>query len=795
MNKAWTGSVMIVLMVLTALTGSAWGDTQKIAGIVVDEAGNPVPAATFSLLTVDVTAWWHPQVTAATKTGEDGRFSLTVDDGQVKGPYSFYAAQHADYGLAWTISMIVTQRGEDPSNLRLVLPKRDSVRGKATDSEGNPVEGAEVSAFITLPGGAVEEQLRFFPPCEALLKAITGADGAFVLDGLPADAAVMLRVKHPDFAVAVEGVPASISGTPMGTITVGATDVAVKLDRGATIEGKITIEETGEPAEGAVVQAMPQRTDFSAFLSGAEKALTDADGRYVLRCLTADTHSITVSHPDGTVAPTTIEVAAGAHMTGQDIALSKGVLVSGKFVDGETGDPISEGQVIVIRRDVMDPSGQTPVKVQSDGTFSFRQPPGEIILIGLTPTGAQGQLQLTLVSGEDQTDLILETRQRLVSPGARGASRLADKQAIEIDVAEWVHGEPTSLEALQGTVVVLAFWDSAQESAAEVIEALNALVENHPDVAVIAVHSAEADPGALRELVEKKQVKFRVALDKPSSAKFPGLTFESYMVKEPPAVFIIDPNSTVRFQDIPLGAIEKALETVPREVDPGAKRGPRKRDAAVVVGGDARSRASCANNLKQMGIVFKMYANEHNGRWPHIDDRRGNLIVEGEEIFPEYLTDLNVLRCPGNAAHEPIPRSATAEDVTDQSYFYLGWAVTTEEEGLALLDAYESLDLAKRDADIPIDPEKSSMGHKRFYRLREGVERFFMEDINDPAASAVTQSNIPVMWERPGNHEPEGGNVLFLDGHVEFLRYPGNFPMTTAFMKRCEEISASKNKN
>ncbi len=793
MNKVWIGPMMIMLAALTLFTGAVWADTQKIGGIVVDEAGNPVPAATFSLLTMDLTAWWHPQLAAETKTGEDGRFSLTVDDGQVKGPYSFYAAQHADYGLAWTISMIVTQRGEDPSDLRLVLPKRDSVRGKATDAAGNPVEGAEISAFITLPETAVEEQLRFFPPCEGLIKATTGADGTFVLDGLPANAAVMLRVKHPDFAVAVEGVPASMSGTPMGTIAVGATDVAVKLDRGATIEGKITIEETGEPAEGAVVQAMPQRTDFSAFLSGAGKALTDADGRYVLRCLTGDTHNITVSHPDGTVAPTTIEVAAGAHMTGQDITLSKGVLVSGKFVDGETGDPISKGQVVVVRRDVMDPSGQTPVEVQSDGTFSFRQPPGDIFLAGITRSGAQGQLQLTLVTGEDQTDLILETRQRLVSPGAPGATRLADKQAIELDVAEWVHGEPTTLEALQGTVVLLAFWDSAQESAAEVIEALNASIERHPDIAVIAVHSADADPDTLRELVSKKRIAFRIALDKPSSAKFPGLTFESYMVKKPPAVFIIDPNSTIAFQDIPLGAIEKALETVPKEVDPGAKRGPRARDATVVSGGDAQARASCAMNLKQMGVVFRMYANEWRGKYPQIDDWRGNLMVQREAIYPEYLSDLKILVCPGDSYLGGEDESAeAASGVTDKSYFYLGWAVTTEEDGLALLDAYESLDLAKRDADIPIDPEKSSMGHKVFYRLREGVERFFIEDINDPTSSAVVMSSIPVMWERLGHHEPEGGNVLFLDGHVEFLRYPGEFPMTPAFMKRCEEISARK---
>jgi len=34
---------------------------------------------------------------------------------------------------------------------------------------------------------------------------------------------------------------------------------------------------------------------------------------------------------------------------------------------------------------------------------------------------------------------------------------------------------------------------------------------------------------------------------------------------------------------------------------------------------EAARRASCANNLKQMGLVYKMYANEWEGKFPPID--------------------------------------------------------------------------------------------------------------------------------------------------------------------------------
>ncbi|MGI6461522.1 MAG: H-X9-DG-CTERM domain-containing protein [Candidatus Hydrogenedentales bacterium] len=70
-------------------------------------------------------------------------------------------------------------------------------------------------------------------------------------------------------------------------------------------------------------------------------------------------------------------------------------------------------------------------------------------------------------------------------------------------------------------------------------------------------------------------------------------------------------------------------------------------------------------------------------------------------------------------------------------------------------------------------------GSNTIYRLREGVERFMVTDINNPAGSAMAQSELPVMADLVAtsvelyNHVPGGGNVLFMDGHVEFIRYPG----------------------
>jgi prepilin-type processing-associated H-X9-DG protein len=69
----------------------------------------------------------------------------------------------------------------------------------------------------------------------------------------------------------------------------------------------------------------------------------------------------------------------------------------------------------------------------------------------------------------------------------------------------------------------------------------------------------------------------------------------------------------------------------------------------------------------------------------------------------------------------------------------------------------------------------------------EEGERFFITDINNPGASALAQSGIPVMLDllstTPSefNHIPGGSNVLYMDGRVAFLCYPSVFPATRAF--------------
>ena len=88
------------------------------------------------------------------------------------------------------------------------------------------------------------------------------------------------------------------------------------------------------------------------------------------------------------------------------------------------------------------------------------------------------------------------------------------------------------------------------------------------------------------------------------------------------------------------------------------------------------------------------------------------------------------------------------------------------------------------DDDLSVSSEGNG-GGQSIYRLREGIERFLITDINNPAAGAKAQSEIAIMFDSIDstgtnfNHIPGGCNVLYMDGHVTFVRYEqnGDFPV------------------
>jgi protocatechuate 3,4-dioxygenase beta subunit len=391
--------------------------TAEIQGRVLDPDGKPKAGAKILMLE-EGGNFRHLDTTEA-----DGRFHFAVPK-KAKG--SHLIAQAEGFG----IDFVDFPQGDPKKQIEFRLVKDRAIRGRIINTEGKPIAGARLTlkslgvyadnsmdSFLTawkkrhfmsgLPGGVK----HIWSGAKKLFAATTDAEGRFVLRGLGDERLVELRLGGAGLAddelwivnrdgfnpkpynqAMQDNIPKGQEQLAMRWLLYGPdTDIVAESEK--LIRGVVKDSETGKGRPGVLVQLT--RREGGALLRVMPQARTDAQGRYEMHGAHKSLSYMLEVSGDATEGYFPAQVwandSAGYDPITADITVKKGVIVTGKMIDGSTGKPVPGHVMLAVLQDnpfvkdypAFGGSAWFPMKrTGADGSFRVVAIPGPVLLMG-----------------------------------------------------------------------------------------------------------------------------------------------------------------------------------------------------------------------------------------------------------------------------------------------------------------------------------------------------------------------------------------------------------------------------
>ncbi len=149
---------------------------------------------------------------------------------------------------------------------------------------------------------------------------------------------------------------------------------------------------------------------------------------------------------------------------------------------------------------------------------------------------------------------------------------------------------------------------------------------------------------------------------------------------------------------------------------------------------ESARKTQCASNVKQIGMGLIMYANENSEQFPSDSayDSASPAMRGLNLLFDTYVSDKRVFNCPSDT---------TVSNATQD----------------------ENMDTASSSTTEAFDSNECSYGYDRDHTQVDDAGIALAAD-RPPATPSSTASSA--------NHNGRGQNVVYVDGHVEFVNTP-----------------------
>ena len=176
---------------------------------------------------------------------------------------------------------------------------------------------------------------------------------------------------------------------------------------------------------------------------------------------------------------------------------------------------------------------------------------------------------------------------------------------------------------------------------------------------------------------------------------------------------------------------------------------------ALAMAMETANRTSCANNLRQLGLALRLYANHNEGRYP-IEGLCGNpQQVLVTSLVPDCLGTMDVFYCPSADAMEGYAQSPEYGGPGGDSI------IDTAENLRRCWISYKYFSVTRRDPRMPLPLRLSEYPH--LLTTDSPPARWLMSD--------YVRKDIPVFPHREKGGWGGGRNVLFVDGSVQFVTH------------------------